>query len=92
MANPWEMQWETSPDRAPAAPWEMQWEKSGGEPAQNGTLAVVGNAALKGLTGLVGLPGTISDLTNGAVRWGMDAAGLIPKDTPAPPKMFRIPA
>ena len=36
--------------------------------AQNGTLAVVGNAALKGLTGLIGLPGTISDLTNGAVR------------------------
>ena len=51
MANPWEMQWETSPDRAPAAPWEMQWEKSGGEPAQNNTFAVVGNAALRGLTG-----------------------------------------
>lgn len=92
MANPWEMQWETSPDRAPAAPWEMQWEKSGGEPAQNNTFAVVGNAALRGLTGLVGLPGTISDLTNGAVRWGMDKVGLIPQATPAPPEMFGIPA
>lgn len=61
-------------------------------PTQNNTFAVVGNAALKGLTGLVGLPGTIDDLTYGAVRWGMDKVGLIPQDTPAPPEMFGIPA
>lgn len=64
-----------------------------GQPTEESSMpAVAGNALLRGLTGLLGLPGTLSDFSHRLVRGGMEAAGLIPENVPPAPEFFGVKA